>query len=520
MKNINTFIKILIPVLFSALVILCVSGCSLGSGSLPVTGWQMLFVEDAEIPQNDKAVWQPVNLPEMFRHPESRRGGYNHIWLRGEVVVPAEPEKYTGIHLGRIYHSDMTYINGSMVGSHGLGKILSVHAPGNYSIPAGVLKQGTNTVHVYLGIYGNEFGGFSDLPVIMTADAFLNRSILDNFIYSQLPIGIIIFLMAQAVFNLTLFYYNRSEKVNVYGALILICWSLYIFSLFSPWFPLSNDARITFLWSCPASFSILYMLFMETYYKCYLTWFNRTVIPLFGIITLVIWLFPDTASSFYPGRVLGTAAMFSAAVILSFAMYSIKQVKRDASVTIFVLLGFMPGMFIVWDVVSYLFIFHIPPMTHTYTIPIISTWVMMYIIRDVVSSKTALALLYGKLNAADGDTRGYTVTSTAEDKLKRIIAFIDENYTSDISREGLAASIGMSPDHLSRLFMSYTGEKIQHYINDLRIMEARKLLIDTDMRIIDIAFAVGYENLATFNRLFHKITGLTPSDFRRTGQIL
>ncbi len=551
MKNINTFIKILIPVklfagqgesdpetcrilrvfgqcsglakkvflVFSAVsAMLYASGCSPDSDSLLAGNWEMVIIEDKSIPVNDSLQWQPVTLPAMFRHPSIKKGEYSHLWLRGEVEIPADPDRFSGIHLGRVYHSDITYINGTMVGTHSLEKILSVHAPRNYSIPAGVLKQGKNTIHVYLGIYGREFGGSGDLPVIMTGDAFLQRTIIDNFIYSQLPIGIIIFLMAQAVFNLALFYYNRSEKVNVYGALILFCWSSYIFSLFSPWFPFSNDARITFLWSCPASFSILYMLFMEAYYKCYLPWYNRIVIPLFGIITLVIWMFPDTTSPFYPGRILGTAAMFTAAVLLSLVMYSIKQVKKDASVSLFIMLGFMPGTFILWDVTSYLFIFHIPPMTHTYTIPVISTWVMMYIIRDLVSSKTALALLYGKLNVTDAGDRGYTVTSTAEDKLKRVIAFIDENFASDLSREGLAASIGISPDHLSRLFMSYTGKKIQNYINDLRIIQARKLLLDTDMRIIDIAFAVGYENLATFNRLFHNITGLTPSDFRKTGR--
>jgi len=257
------------------------------------------------------------------------------------------------------------------------------------------------------------------------------------------------------------------------------------------------------------------MLFIEAYYRCYLSGHNRIVIPAFIVMTLAIWAFPDTTSQFYPGRILGTAAMFAAAIILSHVLYTIKKIKKDASVTLFIIFGFLPGSLILWDVTNYLFIYHTPPLTHTYTIPIISTLVIIYIVRDLISSKTALTLLYSRLSGPDPQAKGFTVTTSAEDKLKRVIAFIEENFSSDISREGLAGSIGMSPDHLSRLFTSYTGKKIQDYINELRISEARKQLGDPDVRIIDVAFAVGYENLATFNRVFLKITGTTPSDFRK-----
>ncbi len=503
-----------IPVFFAAALVITLGGCSPARDDLPVTNWSVIFSETETIPCDD-ALWKPISLPAMFRHPVTRKGQYSHLWLRGDVDITGDPDRFAGINLGRIYYTDRSFINGIPVGSHTAEEIQAVHTPRNYTIPRGTLKAGKNTVHVYLGIYGKEYGGVRGSPALMPGETFIRTTILDSFIYGQLPIGIVIFLVAQAMFNLALFYYNRTEKVNVYAASVLICWSLYILSLFSPWFPFSIDARVTFLWSCPSSFSILYLLFIQAYYKCYLSGHNKIVIPAFIIITVVIWIFPDTTSPYYPGRILGTSAMFAAALVLGHVLYTIKKIKKDASITLFIIFGFLPGSLILWDVTSYLFFIHTPPLTHTYTIPIISTLAIIYIVRDLISSKTALALLYSKLSEPDTPARGFTVTSSAEDKLKRIMAFLDENYRSDISREGLAGSIGMSPDHLSRIFTSYTGKKIQDYINERRIADARDQLKNPENRIIDIAFSVGYENLATFNRVFLKITGMTPSDFRK-----
>ncbi len=504
-------------------VLIIFTGCLPGDERLPITGWSMLVSESESIPGDTAPGWSPISIPSMFRHPVTRKGGFSHVWLRGTADVTGDVNRFAGIHLGRVYYTDRTYINGIMVGSRTEDEIQAVHNPGNYTIPGRALKPGKNSIHIRLGIYGKEFGGISGTPVLMAKKEFFRQGILDNFIYSQLPIGIVIYLLSQALFNLALFYYNRSEKVNIYAVAILAGWSLYILSLFSPWFPFSTDVRVTFLWSCTSSYSILYMLFIQSYYRFYLTWHNRIIIPVLLAVTLLIWAFPDTTSPYYPGRVLGLTAMFAATFVLLHVIYTIKKIKRDASITLFICLGFIPGFFIIWDILNYQFINHIPPLTHTYTIPFISTLIIIYIVRDLISSKIALTLLYAKLDApapapavpAETPEKSFTVTTTAETKLKRVISFLDENYRSNISREGLAGSIGMSPDHLSRIFMSYTGKKIQDYINEKRVDDAKDQLANTENRIIDIAFSIGYENLATFNRIFLKTTGSTPSDYRK-----
>jgi transcriptional regulator GlxA family with amidase domain len=108
------------------------------------------------------------------------------------------------------------------------------------------------------------------------------------------------------------------------------------------------------------------------------------------------------------------------------------------------------------------------------------------------------------------------VTDQAQWKLKKVIEFVDENFTSDISREGLAAAVDLSPNYMSRLFISYKGKTINEYINELRIKFALERLENSDQKVLDIALEAGYENLTTFNRAFKKIAGRTPSEYRLT----
>ena len=98
--------------------------------------------------------------------------------------------------------------------------------------------------------------------------------------------------------------------------------------------------------------------------------------------------------------------------------------------------------------------------------------------------------------------------------MQQVITFLKENYTSDISREGLAHAIDMNPNYMSRIFKQYTGAKLNDYINTLRIDDARERLTGSNSKIIDIALETGFESLATFNRVFKQITGKTPSQYR------
>jgi len=96
--------------------------------------------------------------------------------------------------------------------------------------------------------------------------------------------------------------------------------------------------------------------------------------------------------------------------------------------------------------------------------------------REFMKSMIKRELLYNTIKKPEKKDKDPILTDTAESKLKSVIDFINMNYMEDISREGLAGAIDISTDYMSRLFKTYTGKKINEYINELRIQEAMKKL--------------------------------------------
>jgi AraC-like DNA-binding protein len=114
-------------------------------------------------------------------------------------------------------------------------------------------------------------------------------------------------------------------------------------------------------------------------------------------------------------------------------------------------------------------------------------------------------------------TDALPVTGRTEERIEQVIRYIRENYRDNLSREGLAAMVDLHPDNLSRFFKQYTRKRIGDYINELRIDDAARTLVEkSDVSIIRIAFDVGFDSLRTFNRAFRKTKGLAPEQYRRT----
>jgi len=89
------------------------------------------------------------------------------------------------------------------------------------------------------------------------------------------------------------------------------------------------------------------------------------------------------------------------------------------------------------------------------------------------------------------------------------------NYRDKIKLSNLSEIINMAEGSLCRFFRQKMGMTIFQYLNKIKVDFACKLLIDTDMNIIDICFDSGFNNLSHFNKQFKKITGLTPKEYRK-----
>jgi len=99
--------------------------------------------------------------------------------------------------------------------------------------------------------------------------------------------------------------------------------------------------------------------------------------------------------------------------------------------------------------------------------------------------------------------------------------FIDANYTSPITLEEIAKKAGLAPTYFSAKFSELVGMPPWEYITTKRIERAIHLLKSQEsMNILDIALSCGFNNTANFNKLFKNGTGMTPSQVRRSKDII
>ena len=108
--------------------------------------------------------------------------------------------------------------------------------------------------------------------------------------------------------------------------------------------------------------------------------------------------------------------------------------------------------------------------------------------------------------------------SAKDDQFEKVLQYIGEHYTEDISLETIAKHFMLSYSHLSRSFKEQTGQNYVEYITGLRIEKAKILLRKPDVLVKDVAKQVGYTNVNSFIRNFNKRVGISPGQYQRNDQ--
>ena len=104
--------------------------------------------------------------------------------------------------------------------------------------------------------------------------------------------------------------------------------------------------------------------------------------------------------------------------------------------------------------------------------------------------------------------------SIKQDVGERMMAYIRENYSQDISLDDMAERLNVSPKYCSALFKKQTGQTFKKVLNEYRIEKAREILQKTpDKRINDLAVEVGFTSANTFIQVFKQYTGTTPHQY-------
>lgn len=120
---------------------------------------------------------------------------------------------------------------------------------------------------------------------------------------------------------------------------------------------------------------------------------------------------------------------------------------------------------------------------------------------------------YEVLNA-DGVT--LVIQNQNDDRINKVFQYVKDNYQSEITLEQISKVAILTVPAFCRYFKKHTKQTFTQFVNEFRVRQAIRLIALGNKSISEIAFDVGFNNFSHFNKQFKKVTGKSPSKYKRT----
>jgi AraC-like DNA-binding protein len=110
-----------------------------------------------------------------------------------------------------------------------------------------------------------------------------------------------------------------------------------------------------------------------------------------------------------------------------------------------------------------------------------------------------------------------TVRAAADrrEQIRPVLAYVDRHCRESITLGDVAEVVHVSPSRVRHVFKDVTGVSFKEYVTQIRVAEARRLLLGTDLSVAEIARAVSYTNLHQFYKVFYRSCAMSPGEYRR-----
>ena len=137
-------------------------------------------------------------------------------------------------------------------------------------------------------------------------------------------------------------------------------------------------------------------------------------------------------------------------------------------------------------------------------------------VRVVVPGQASLELLAASKELRPISSPGFqpSLNPFDQERVGKVCTYLNEHLSEPVFREDLARLLNLSPDAFGRFFRSRTGKTLPAFVNHLRVGRACRLLVETDLPVIDVAMRCGFENLSNFNRQFLRLVKRNPREYR------
>ncbi len=461
----------------------------------------------------DDSSWHVISLPSDWG--QVFPGWQGVCWYRMHVRFPSTlPSHSLGIQLGVISDVDELYFNGVKIASSGTfppHRRSCYDKIRIYEIPTTLIRSGAVNVFALRvaslfpspsGPYTGEFflGPFMQLQRNLLAREFFTMFFVVIYLAVSLYFGIIFFLHAV-------------EKDNLFFSLATLLSAIYFFFRTQIKYLISDN----FLVMKKLEYIVLFLifsLFLEfmTYYtarKRYVAHYFFHAITLLGVTSVAISNNP-LAWNWILKNIIQPTWLYP----VVYSLYVVSIGLRSRRELVFLLVSFfILTLTLINDILVNRAVYNfISLSSYAYLLLIIGIAYIMH--RRFVELKKRIESAHRSGREAEFSQKP-RIGAETEEKLKIAICIIEEKFTEEITRESLADEVGMNADYFGKLFKQYTGKKTGEYLNEVRVRKAQELLLDPDNSIANIAFAVGFESLSTFYRVFQKYTGRSPQEFRK-----
>ena len=141
---------------------------------------------------------------------------------------------------------------------------------------------------------------------------------------------------------------------------------------------------------------------------------------------------------------------------------------------------------------------------------------------DIFSKKAAqsyLTIMLKHILRFPSDSSFFRSDVEIHTPVYKLLDYVQSNYQNDISLKDLSDLLGYTPNYISKLFSSTIGMSFKKYLFMQRIKTAESLLLDSNMTITEIAYAVGFNDSNYFSTAFKNKYGITPSEYRKNSKI-
>ncbi len=132
---------------------------------------------------------------------------------------------------------------------------------------------------------------------------------------------------------------------------------------------------------------------------------------------------------------------------------------------------------------------------------------LMSVLHDLSTSRNMRILSDASFSTSEGLSYGSR-------RIEKIMEYLNHNFSKNISLSEAAHIASMTDISFSRFFKLRTGRTFIDTVNDIRLGQASRMLIDTTHSITEVCYKCGFNNISNFNRIFKKKKGCTPKEFR------